>query len=232
MYAAGHLAAVLAPRFSKRKAGEEVEALERQPKENTTTAGTKVAEPQDPVNTGPTRTVLELVARMHRLDAYETRARLSSTSMRSVADAIALEGPGKAQDEAVARQLVWIFANVGGADGLEALGKALESDHLSVRQDVADALAASGELQDLADIIMSDKDESVRKHAVGSMACVGTKESTGELMSLLGKVDAPVRSVVVAELKSATGQAFDTNVEWNAWWHQNSSTFEGQAEEQ
>ena len=167
---------------------------------------------------------LPVPERMRRIAELEMRIRMSVSGMKSVADEIGTES------ESVARRLVWIYANVGDTIGLEALLSAQSSEHTSVRKDVADALAGTGEFAVLSDVITGDKDEGVRSHAIDALASVGTKESAGRLVTVLQIVQGATRDKVVAALSDVTAQRFENNTQWLSWWQANRDEYKGPAE--
>jgi hypothetical protein len=134
------------------------------------------------------------------------------------------------RDPAVARRLVWFLVNTGGVAGLEGLLKALGSASREVRKDVADALAWSGHVEDLADIVKSDRDGEVRLHAVSALSRAaeggGAREAVDEMVDCLGSDDEAVVGRLAEELGRLTGQSLPDPAAWRDWWSENRETFE------
>lgn len=189
----------------------------QQPKEAVAVAPELTAEPP------PRMDRLSLGDRVRRLASLEAEAQKGLAGLASATARIASE------DERIARRLVWILANIGGTAGLDGLLRALRSPSSEVRKDVAGALAFLGELSDLAELVLQDKDPSVREEALLALADCGTREAVDRLVELLDTLDAALRGKAEAELARITSQKLSGAEAWKAWWKANRSSFKGRA---
>jgi hypothetical protein len=178
----------------------------------------------DTTPTEETRPTMGLKQRLRMIQELEERMRSDLNVYGSIADSIAKE------EDAIACTVVWIYANTGGTVGLDGLLKGLNSKSEVVRKDIADALAGSGELADLSDVIRTDRSDGVRAYAVSAMASVGTKDSTDRLVGILVSVNDTTRKAVVNELVALTGQKLESNADWRAWWQGHEGSFKGPRE--
>ncbi len=170
--------------------------------------------------TGARPEALATTGRMRRMIEIERKARSGSAALLGLASVLAKE------DDAVARRLVWILANTGGAEGLEGLLKGLQSQSAAVRRDVADALAWCGCVRDLADMVRGETKVDVRSHAVSALGSVRTRASIDTLVELLSVKDMATRTRVGEELARATGQTISDPAAWRRWWEINRDGFE------
>ena len=158
--------------------------------------------------------------RMRRLIEIDRKARHGAEEITALAARLHSE-----EDEVVARRLVWVLANTGGAAGLDGLLGGMRSERAEVRRDVADALAWCGCIQDLVTMVRSEEKVDVRSHAVAALGSVRTRKSVEGLVALLDVKDVSTRSRVREELVGATGQTISDPGAWRTWWEGNRDGF-------